>query len=232
MRNFIKKITHPFLKIATKLWFSKPRKYTYKGINVLVHPEVFPPHYTISTKILLDFIDTLNLSEKTFLELGCGSGIISLYAASKDAKVIATDINLKALEYLKKASIKNNISVTVFYSDLFSELNNRYFDIIIVNPPYYPRKPKNQKEQAWFCGEDFEYFEQLFFQFSKRKESETMYTILSEDCDLIKIKSIANSYGFSFNLVLQKTKLKEQNYIYEIERTINNHNTLNLKNHS
>lgn len=217
MRNFIKKITHPFFKVVTKIWFSKPRKYSYKGINVLVHPEVFPPHYTISTKILLDFIDTLDISKKSFLELGCGSGIISLFAASKKAKVTATDINTKALEYLKKAAVKNNLPITVLYSDLFSELAGNLFDVIIINPPYYPKDPKTQKEQAWFCGLDFEYFDQLFNQFSKRKKNETIFMILSEDCDLNKIKSIANSYGFTFSLILEKTKLKEKNYIYQIE---------------
>lgn len=44
--------------------------------------------------------------------------------------------------------------------------------------------------------------------------------ILSEDCDLIKIKSIANFYGFVFNLRLEKEKLKEKNYIYQIEKKI------------
>ena len=218
MRNFIKKITHPFLRAATKIWFSKPRKYSYKGIKVMVHPDVFPPHYTISTKILLDFIDNLDIDKKSLLELGCGSGIISLYAASKGANVTATDINKKALEYLKKASEENKIVLTVLYSDLFSKLDNRPFDFIIINPPYYPKNPKNQKEQAWFCGNDFEYFKKLFSQLSKRIKTETTYMILSEDCELETIKDIATSFGYLFTIVLEKTVLKERNFIYQISQ--------------
>ena len=218
MRNFIKKITHPFLRAATKIWFSKPRKYSYKGVKVMVHPDVFPPHYTISTKILLDFIDSLHIDKKSLLELGCGSGIISLYAASKGANVTATDINKKALEYLKKASEENKIALTVLYSDLFSKLDNRPFDFIIINPPYYPKNPKNQKEQAWFCGNDFEYFKKLFSQLSKRIKTETTYMILSEDCELETIKDIATSFGYLFTIVLEKTVLKERNFIYQISQ--------------
>jgi release factor glutamine methyltransferase len=218
MRNFIKKITHPFLRAATKIWFSKPRKYSYKGIKVMVHPDVFPPHYTISTKILLDFIDNLDIDKKSLLELGCGSGIISLYAASKGAHVTATDINKRALEYLKKASEENKIVLTVLYSDLFSKLDNRQFDFIIINPPYYPKNPKNQKEQAWFCGSDFEYFKKLFSQLSKRIKTETTYLILSEDCELETIKDIATSFGYLFTIVLEKTVLKERNFIYQISQ--------------
>ena len=70
MRKLIKKISHPFLKFITKIWHSKPRKYSYKGINVLVHPEVFPPHCTWSTKILLKHIETLNLENKLFRWFG------------------------------------------------------------------------------------------------------------------------------------------------------------------
>ena len=91
-----------------------------ESICVQVHPGVFPPHLTFSTKILLDFIKDIELKNKTFLELGCGSGIISLYAAKKNAIVTATDINETALEYLKKNAHKNNLFVTVQYSDLFA----------------------------------------------------------------------------------------------------------------
>tara|TARA_R110002126_G_scaffold157104_1_gene304599 strand:+ start:26725 stop:27399 length:675 start_codon:yes stop_codon:yes gene_type:complete len=218
MRNFIKKITHPFLRIGTKIWFSKPRKYAYKGVKVMVHPDVFPPHYTISTKILLDFIDTLGLAKTSLLELGCGSGIISLFAASKGAKVTATDINKKAIEYLKIASLKNKLPITVLFSDLFSELENNYFDFIIINPPYYPKNPKNCKERAWFCGDDFEYFKKLFYQLSKREKTETIYMILSEDCELKTIKNIANSFEYQFTVVLEKTVFKEHNFIYQLEK--------------
>lgn len=217
MRKFIKKISHPFLKFITNIWHSKPRKYSYKGINVFVHPEVFPPHYTISTKILLEFIDNINLNKKTFLELGCGSGIISLFAASKGAVVTAVDINNKALEYLKNASKVNNISLDVKYSDLFSEIMDSQFDYIIINPPYYPKTPKNQKEQAWFCGEDFEYFRNLFLEISNRKMKEDIFMILSVDCDINSIKNISNSYNLEMKSIFETKNLGERNYIFKIK---------------
>ncbi|WP_317163861.1 class I SAM-dependent methyltransferase [Flavobacterium phycosphaerae] len=83
MRTFLKKITHPFLKLGLNAYYSKPRNYTYDGIQIKIHPDVFPPQLTLSTKILLDFIKESELKNKTFLELGCGSGIISLLAAKK-----------------------------------------------------------------------------------------------------------------------------------------------------
>ncbi|VXB18185.1 Methyltransferase [Flavobacterium sp. 9AF] len=216
MRKFIKKITHPFLKYALKVYYHKPRKYCYDSICVQVHPKVFPPHLTFSTKILLDFIQPLDLKDKTFLELGCGSGIIALIAAKKGALVTATDINQTALNYLDKNAKKNNLTVEITYSDLFDSITKHSFDYIIINPPYYPKKPKNIKENAWFCGENFEYFEKLFHQLRNRNNLQNIFMILSEDCDLKKIKSIASKNNFTFHLVESKTVFKEKNYIYLI----------------
>ena len=216
MRNIIKKITHPFLKYGLKLYYYKPRKYCYEDICIKVHPDVFPPHLTLSTKILLDFILPIDLKNKTFLELGCGSGIISLLAAKKGAKVLASDINEIALEFLDKNATKNNLSLTTVPSDLFDSIENTTFDFIIINPPYYPKKPKNIKEKAWFCGENFEYFEKLFSQLNTKVEFQNVFMILSEDCEIEKIKSIALKNNLSFKLLDSKMVFKEKNYIYSI----------------
>lgn len=216
MRNFLKKIAHPFLKLGLKLYYFKPRKYCYDGICIKVHPDVFSPHLTLSTKILLDFIKPLDLENKTFLELGCGSGIISLLAVKKGAIVTATDINKTALDYLKENALSNNLSVEIIFSDLFESIPNSNFDYIIINPPYYPKQPKNIKEQTWFCGEHFEYFENLFEQLATKKTFENCFMILSEDCDLEKIKAIALKNGMAFDVVFETTVYSEKNFIFKV----------------
>jgi release factor glutamine methyltransferase len=211
----LKKYIFPVAKFFFDKYSLKQRSYTYEGITVNISAEVFPPHFTISTKILLEFIKPLDLTDKTFLELGCGSGIISLFAASKGANVTASDINQVAIKELQEASVANEITLKVVYSDLFENLSEQQFDYIIINPPYYPKAPQNDKERAWFCGADFEYFEKLFQQLPKQLAPNT-WMILSEDCEIEHIQEIAQKNGLSFELLLEKSVMKEKNYIFSI----------------
>ncbi len=220
LRNTIKRITQPFLKTGLAYYYRKPRKYKYQDIEVLVHPDVFPPHLTLSTKILLDFIVELELQYKTFLELGCGSGIISLLASKKGATVTSTDINETALEFLEKASFQNDLKINIKKSNLFENIEGESFEFIVINPPYYPKKPKNVKEKAWFCGEDFEYFKNLFQQLPNYISTDNyVYMILSEDCEINTITTIASKNQLILTPVFKTTKMGEKNTIFQITTT-------------
>lgn len=217
MRKLLKKIALPFLKFGLQLYYWKPRTFCYDNICIKVHSDVFPPQMTFSTNILLAFVKKLDLQYKTFLELGCGSGIISLLAAKKGADVTASDVNQIALDFLETNASKNNLKLKITSSDLFDNLQNQTFDYIIINPPYYPKKPKNINEHAWFCGENFEYFEKLFRQLPNHMTVQTnCCMILSQDCDIKKIKSIASGNAIAFELISEIKNLVETNYIFRL----------------
>jgi len=217
MKAIIKRIISPLLQRASRIYLAKARKYSYKNISVWVEPTVFPPFITISTKLLLEFVETLSLKDKTFLELGCGCGIISILAAQKGAKVTSTDINQTALDALQENAAGNNISLEILHSDLFENMQDRSFNFIVINPPYYPKSPKNIAENAWFCGENFEYFEKLFVGLRAflHLENQT-FMILSEDCEIEKIKAIALKNEMAFECVSEQKVLSEKNYIFRI----------------
>jgi release factor glutamine methyltransferase len=227
MSKFIKKIIHPFYKRYHFWLHKKPRKYSYKNIYTIVQPSVFSPINTISTKNFLNYISTIELTDNNILELGCGSGIIALYCASKGAKVTASDINKIALKSLKEVSRKQELFVETIHSDLFDNIQKKDFDFIFINPPYYPKNPKNIEEKAWFCGENFDFFEKLFLQLAKMITSSTMVLmILSDECDYHSIHSISKNNKLTLHKVHTKKLLFETNYIYQIRKNDNNLNSL------
>ncbi|MCX6695598.1 MAG: methyltransferase [Candidatus Altiarchaeota archaeon] len=72
------------------------------------------------------------------LDLGTGSGIQALTAASTASWVLGVDVNPKAVEVASANARLNRIRNVEFRaSDLFGSVPER-FDLIIFNPPYLP----------------------------------------------------------------------------------------------
>lgn len=219
MRNLIKKILFPFLSFWYKRKNSKTSYYSNHGIRLKILPEVFHPGVFLSTNIFIEFLSTIDLENKSLLELGAGSGMISFYCSQNGASVTASEINRNAIQGLNENAINNNLQIEVVKSDLLYNLDINHFEIVVINPPYYPKTPKNDGEHAFYCGERFEYFEKLFSQLNEcwvRKSD--IFMILSEDCDLITIKSTAEKNKINLETVLETTKRSERNYIFKLKR--------------
>ncbi|MFT7156595.1 MAG: release factor glutamine methyltransferase [Parvicella sp.] len=212
-----KRVYGPILQTWCKIYFRKPRKYQYEDIKGVVLPSVFFPHFTVSTSLLIDYIKNQDLLDKEVLELGCGTGLVSVAAAKRGANVLATDINLKALENVQINAGKNGVTIEVLESNLFQNLENRKFDYIIINPPYYPKQAQNIADTAWYCGESFEYFQQLFSQIGNSLLPDTeAIMILSEDCEVGKIIDIAISERLVCRELYRIRRKGEINIIFKI----------------
>lgn len=215
LRNIV---AHTYKPLLVK-YLSKTRIYKYGDIRLEIPPQVFHPGFFFSTRLLLNYIKQLPLQGKSFLELGCGSGLISIYAANKGSIVTATDINHVAVEFLQKNSRQNETKLTIIRSDLFKRIPEQLFDIIAINPPYYKKQPKTAQEYAWFCGENGEYFSDLFNKLTNyiHVNSEVLM-VLFEGCDMEMIENLAAQNGFNLLCVHTRKNLLEKNFIYKIEK--------------
>lgn len=72
------------------------------------------------------------------LDLGCGTGVLSVALAKHSPKVRLwlTDVNAAALAASQATLASNGIEGEVFASNVFSDVNGR-FDMIISNPPFH-----------------------------------------------------------------------------------------------
>lgn len=216
-RPFIKRILTPVLQPVARWYFSKERKFRYKDLKIKVYPGVFHPGFFFSTKILLEYLQKQDMEGKSFLEPGAGTGVLSVLAAKMGAEAWATDLNPVAVKNIRENARLNSVNVNVLHSNLLENLPSGSFDLVLINPPYYPRNPSNDRDLAWFCGKDFEFFHRLFSQLSLfYPVPEHVVMILSEDCNIERIKSIAGKYGLRFRETGNRKIWGERNYLFQV----------------
>lgn len=161
-------------KLVTKRAKNYPLEYIIKkasfyGESFIVNEDVLIPRP--ETEILVEnAIDILkdikNVGHEkgtlNVLEIGTGSGIISVMLALliDDIKIIAVDINEKALELAKKNAIKHKVEDKIEFrlSNLYEKVIEDDIVMTISNPPYIadnyklPKNVKFEPSNALFGG--------------------------------------------------------------------------------
>jgi|TARA_Y100000310_G_C20460126_1_gene704940 release factor glutamine methyltransferase len=120
---------------------SQKEKGNYKvkimGKEFVVHPNVFSPKYYKDTEFFAKELP-VNIGDE-LLEIGCGTGIVSIFAIWKGAsRVTAIDINPAAIknakENVKIHKLENRIKI--IKGDVFEPLKDEQFDAIFWNTPF------------------------------------------------------------------------------------------------
>jgi release factor glutamine methyltransferase len=194
----------------------------YNHLKLKIISGVFHPRFFFSSKYLAAFIEQLELTGKSFCEPCTGSGLISLIAFSKKANVVCFDIDAKAVETVR-FNFKHNFKAKdvdtfqIMQSDGFKQVPKQLFDVIAINPPYFFKTVTNEKEYAWNCGENGEFFMDFFKGLQDYLNPQGIcYMVLAENCDLTRIEAIAKTNACSFILINEKKIAWEKNFIFEI----------------
>lgn len=118
-------------------------------IEIKERDDVYPPS---EDSILL--IESLDVREgERVLEIGCGSGVVSIHCAKNGCSVVSVDINPSAVKCTKENSELNNVPLDVRESDLYQNVPES-FDTIIFNLPYLPENDEGELAKAWSGGPD------------------------------------------------------------------------------
>ncbi len=191
------------------------------GFTFTVRPTVYNPKDFISSEIFAAYIKTLNLSGKNILDMGSGSGIVSIFAASKGANCVACDINPVAVRCITENALQNKLSsqIKVYESDLFESLNSENgagFDIIFFNPPYYKGNPRNNFERAFKGGPNLEVIDKFLLD-AKNYLAPTgkLCLLVSTDMDMDDLYSRLQNTGYTYKILLSNKKFFETFYIID-----------------
>lgn len=119
-------------KVFIRAPFHEPSTMDFE---IVIEPKMsFGTGHHETTHMMIQHLLDLDVSGKSVLDMGCGTGILAIFSAMKNAKPIdAIDIDEWCVENTTENISKNNCDfIRVFLGDA-SILNEQRYDIIIAN---------------------------------------------------------------------------------------------------
>ena len=112
----------------------------FMGINFYVNRYVLVPQpdTEIVCEKAIEICKTIKNKKIKILDLCTGSGAIAVSICKnvENVQMYASDISKKALYVAEKNVLNNNVQVNLVESDMFENIKEANFDIIVSNPPY------------------------------------------------------------------------------------------------
>jgi HemK-related putative methylase len=123
-----------------------------EGVPLVVLPQVFHPGVFRTTGVL---VRAMRLAggigrDTRVLDLGTGTGVLGVVAATLGAAVTALDINPDAVRCARINALLNRVDdrMTVVEGDLFDAVTARV-DLVLFNPPFFSGPPSDAIDRAW-----------------------------------------------------------------------------------
>lgn len=203
-----------YIKYLKKRITGEPVSYILKNTEFMdlkfeVNPDVLIPRQ--ETEILVEYANELIKKHnfKKVLDLCTGSGCIAVSVAyyNKDVSVTASDISPNALKTALKNARTNKVANKIKFvqSDIFNNIIEEKFDIIISNPPYVTAEEYKtlQKEvffepkKALVAEDNGLYFYKIIAQNAKLYLSDNGFLLLELNSNLsLQILQLFKNFSF------------------------------------
>ena len=127
-----------YVKYYKQMIFHRTEVYAnIANMTIYVIPSVFDPDPTITytSMFIIKNLMTLDLTDKTILDIGCGTGVLGLYCLKQGAKHVCFVDNNEIAMRNTLLNTSNYINKTVMKSELFHNIKKTKYDIILFNFP-------------------------------------------------------------------------------------------------
>lgn len=199
------------------------KKVVIKESEYLVYPNVYPSERFRSTNFILDSLQSL-LPGVALCDMGCGMGIIGLFAMKQGAKhVVQVDVNPLAIQNARANRDLYHYSsdqLAIIESNCFDHVPKQYFDIIVFNIPFHsePYHTSNPLEHA-FHDPNFASTKKFLKQAVNYCTATTqIFIAFSSKGNILSLEKLFDESGL--NWILWKIKNTDQefdNRLYELK---------------
>jgi methylase of polypeptide subunit release factors len=134
------------------------------GVPLVVLPSVFNPVLLRTGAVLARAVANEYHAAggigRTALDMGTGSGVGALFAASRGFRVVAVDINHEAVRCARLNALLNGFQerIEVRDGDLWHPVGAERFDLVLFNPPFFRGHPRSAQDHAWRSPDVIERF--------------------------------------------------------------------------
>ena len=216
-----------FSKAIIKLLSEEPIQYilettSFYGLEFICSPSALIPRP--ETEELVDWIVKSETNEIKILDIGTGTGCISVSLANRNGFVVdALDVSSSALELAKQNAKKNEVDINFIEADIFEYISDKQYDLIVSNPPYIRNLEKKKMQNnvlnfepqlALFVEDDDPlvfYNSILQFANSNLYEKGSVYFEINENFSR-EMESLLYSYGFT-EIELKKDSFGKNRFI-------------------
>lgn len=196
----------------------------FNGYKILVNESVLIPRF--ETEYLIErtikYLNKLNISNPKVLDIGTGSGCISI-ALKKliSCNIDALDISKGAINIAKKNAKLNDVEINFIQLDVHKFNSNKKYDLIISNPPYVKynkdieERLKYEPKNAIFASNNgLYYYETILDKIKNNLNDNFLIAFEIDDGEGTYIKDLAYKYLSNVNVYIEKDYNDLERYVF------------------
>ena len=199
----------------------------FYGYYIKVNPSVLIPRFETESLVqkTIDYLKRLDLRNASVLEIGTGSGCISIALKGEidTLEITAIDNSNKALNIAKKNAKINKKNINFINKDLFKfNLINNY-DIIISNPPYISPGDKvsdSTKYEPFNAiyveGNPLKYYEEIFKIGIKCLNKRSLIALEIDEEQGKNLVKLAKKYYPNGQIIIEKDLAERDRFLFII----------------
>lgn len=218
-------------KVVKKLNKNYPVQYlignvNFYGYNINVNKNVLIPRFETETLVekTIEYIKKLKLENGSLIDLGTGSGCISIVLKKEleTLNITGLDISNKALKLARKNAKNNKADINFIKENIFKFKPVNKYDILISNPPYITEDDeispniKYEPKKAIFTNDGLKYYRHIMSTCSNYLNKKNLIAFEIGDKQGKDLKKLAKDFFPKAKIKLERDLSGRDRYLFII----------------